>query len=153
MRTIPPFRLPGSDGRTWTQNDLLGRITILYLYPRDMTPGCTAEACDFRDRHAELVNAGILLLGVSGDSLDRHAQFIAKERLPFVLLSDPEHQLVQALGAWKQKNMYGKKTFGIERSTFLIDRQGNVAREWRKVKVEGHVAEVLHAACMLARVP
>lgn len=153
MATLPPFRLPGSDGKTWTQDDLRGRIAILYFYPRDMTPGCTTEACDFRDRHAELAAQGVLVLGVSTDSLERHAKFIAKERLPFVLLSDAEHRLAEALGVWKEKTMYGKKSFGIERSTFLIARDGAIAREWRKVKVEGHAAEVAQAALELARRP
>lgn len=151
MATMPAFSLPGSDGKTWTNANLAGKPYVLYFYPRDMTPGCTTESCDFRDNQAALKKLGVTVLGVSTDSLDSHAKFIAKEKLNFVLLADEEHHLAEALGVWKEKNMYGKKSWGIERSTFLVGGDGAIAQEWRKVKVEGHVAEVLAAAKSLVK--
>lgn len=150
MAKLPAFSLPGSDGRTWTAKDLAGRPAVIYFYPRDMTPGCTTESCDFRDNQAALRKLGVTVLGVSCDSLDSHAKFIAKEKLNFVLLSDPEHVLAEKLGVWGEKQNYGKTYFGIIRSTFLVDAQGAIVKEWRKVKVDGHVAEVVAAAQALA---
>ena len=146
MTAMPAFSLPGSDGATHSSKSLAGTPYVLYFYPRDMTPGCTTESCDFRDHHAELKKLGVQVFGVSTDSLDSHAKFIAKEKLNFVLLADTEHALAEKLGVWKEKNMYGKVSWGIERSTFLVDAQGAIAQEWRKVKVDGHVAEVVAAA-------
>lgn len=146
MATMPAFKLPGSDGKTWTNKDLAGKPYVLYFYPRDMTPGCTTESCDFRDQQSALKKLGVTVLGVSTDDLDSHAKFIAKEKLNFLLLADEQHALAEALGVWKEKNMYGKVSMGIERSTFLVDGKGAIAREWRKVKVDGHVAEVVAAA-------
>lgn len=146
MAKMPAFTLPGSDGKTWSAKGLAGTPYILYFYPRDMTPGCTIESCDFRDHHAELRTSGVQVFGVSTDSLDSHAKFIAKEKLNFVLLADEDHALAEKLGVWKEKNMYGKTSFGIERSTFLVAADGTIAQEWRKVKVDGHVAEVVAAA-------
>lgn len=150
MSAIPAFSLPGSDGKTYSSKALSGSIYVLYFYPRDMTPGCTTESCDFRDHHADLRKLGVQVFGVSADSLDSHAKFIAKEKLNFVLLADTEHVLAEKLSVWKEKNMYGKKSWGIERSTFLIDATGGIAREWRRVKVDGHVDEVIAAAKELA---
>lgn len=146
MAKMPAFSLPGSDGKTHTSKGLLGTPYIVYLYPRDMTPGCTVESCEFRDHHAELRKLGVQVFGLSTDGLDSHAKFIAKEKLNFVLLADEDHAVTEKLGAWKEKNMYGKTSWGTERSTFLVDAQGQIVREWRKVKVEGHVAEVVAAA-------
>lgn len=150
MPAFPAFSLPGSDGSTHSVKSLAGSPYILYFYPRDMTPGCTTESCDFRDRHSDLKKLGVRVFGVSTDSLDSHAKFIAKEKLNFVLLADEAHVLADKLGVWKEKNMYGKKSFGIERSTFLVDAAGQITQEWRKVKVDGHVAEVIAAATSLA---
>lgn len=150
MPKMPAFSLPGSDGATHGAKSLAGAPYILYFYPRDMTPGCTAESCDFRDHHADLRKLGVQVFGVSTDSLDSHAKFIAKEKLNFVLLADEEHVLAEKLGVWKEKNLYGKKSMGIERSTFLVAADGTIAQEWRKVKVDGHVAEVVAAAKALA---
>lgn len=151
MTAMPSFSLPGSDGATHSSKSLAGKPYVLYFYPRDMTPGCTTESCDFRDRQPAFRKLGIPVFGVSTDSLERHAKFIAKESLNFVLLSDEEHALAEALGVWKEKNMYGKKSWGIERSTFLVDAKGKIVREWRKVKVDGHAEEVAAAAADLAK--
>lgn len=150
MAKIPAFSLPGSDGKTWTAKDLAGKPAILYFYPKDMTPGCTTESCDFRDHHAALRKLGVQVFGISCDSLTSHAKFIAKEKLNFVLLTDEDHAFAEKLGVWGEKQNYGKTYFGIIRSTFLVDAAGGIAREWRKVKVDGHVAEVVAAAQELA---
>ncbi len=146
MAAFPAFSLSGSDGATHTSKSLVGAPYVLYFYPRDMTPGCTTESCDFRDHQADLKKLGVRVFGVSTDTLESHAKFIAKEKLNFVLLSDTDHALAEKLAVWKEKNMYGKKSFGIERSTFLVDAAGQLVREWRKVKVDGHVSEVIAAA-------
>jgi len=151
MTALPAFSLPGSDGATHSLKSLAGAPFILYFYPRDMTPGCTTESCDFRDQHAALKKLGVHVFGVSTDSLASHAKFIAKEKLNFVLLADEQHALAEALEVWKEKNMYGKKSWGIERSTFLVDAKGQLVRTWRKVKVDGHVAEVVAAASELIK--
>lgn len=146
MAKIPAFSLPGSDGATHSAKSLLGSPYVLYFYPRDMTPGCTTESCDFRDNHAALAKLGVKVFGVSCDSLASHAKFIAKEGLNFVLLADEEHVLAEKLGAWGEKSNYGKTYFGIIRSTYLVAADGTIARSWSKVKVDGHVAEVVAAA-------
>ena len=145
MASVPDFSLPGSDGNTYSPQSLQGRWYVLYFYPKDNTPGCTTEACDFRDQFARLSGHGVTVLGVSPDSLVSHEKFISKYELPFVLLSDTDHALASALGAWGPKKFMGKEYDGIIRSTFLINSQGEVVREWKKVKVKGHVDEVLAA--------
>ena len=132
-----------------TSKELLGTPYVLYFYPKDDTPGCTLEGKDFRDRHAELGNLGVRVIGVSRDSLASHAKFQGKYELPFELASDPDESLCRQFDVIKDKNMYGKKVRGIERSTFLVDAEGVLRKEWRKVKVDGHVAEVLAAAAEL----
>jgi peroxiredoxin Q/BCP len=129
--------------------DLLGRPYVLYFYPKDDTPGCTLEGKDFRDRHADFGKLGVRVLGVSRDSPASHAKFQQKYALPFELVSDADEKLCKLFDVIKDKNMYGKKVRGIERSTFLVDREGVLRKEWRKVKVDGHVAEVLAAAAEL----
>lgn len=146
MAQIPAFSLPGSDGKTWASKDLKGSAYVLYFYPRDSTPGCTTEACDFRDSLGALKRAGVQIFGVSPDSLTSHQKFIAKQDLPFVLLSDEGHAYAEKIGAWGEKMMYGKTVHGIIRSTFLVGADGTMLKEWRKVKVKGHVVEVLAAA-------
>ncbi len=143
---IPAFSLAGSDGKTWTSKELKGTPFVLYFYPKDSTPGCTTEACNFRDNHARLEMRGLKLFGISPDSLKSHANFIAKQELNFVLLSDSDKVLAQALGVWVTKSMYGREYLGIERSTFLVGANGKILKEWRKVKVPGHVDEVIAAA-------
>jgi peroxiredoxin Q/BCP len=127
-------------------SSLRGRKLVVYFYPKDNTPGCTSEAGDFRDLHAQFDQAGVTVLGVSRDSLRSHQNFRSKLELPFHLITDPEESLCNAFGVMKMKNMYGKQVRGIERSTFLIDASGKLARAWRGVKVPGHAQEVLDAA-------
>jgi peroxiredoxin Q/BCP len=146
MSTLPAFSLPGSDGKTWSNQDFLGKTWILYFYPKDNTPGCTQESCDFRDAAQDLAKAGLTVVGISPDSVKSHLGFIAKQQLNFLLLSDAEHGLAEALGVWVTKMNYGREYMGIERSTFLIGPDGAIRQEWRKVKVDGHVAAVLAAA-------
>lgn len=123
-------------------NDFKGQRVILYFYPKDNTSGCTQEACDFRDNINRLTSKATVI-GVSPDSVKSHIKFKEKHDLNFLLISDPEHILGEKYGVWKEKSMYGKKYMGIERSTFLLDKDGNIEKEWRKVKVKGHVDEVL----------
>lgn len=141
----PEFTLPAEPGGPITLSALRGRPVVLYFYPKDNTPGCTTEACDFRDRHARLEAAGAVVLGVSRDSLRSHAGFRQKFALEFPLLVDADAALHQRYGAWGDKTMYGKKTIGPLRATVLIDAAGNVARVWPKVSVKGHADAVLAA--------
>jgi peroxiredoxin Q/BCP len=143
-KAVKDFSLPSTGGGEFRLSDHRGKKLVLYFYPKDNTPGCTAEGADFRDLHAAFRKAGAEVFGVSRDSLKSHEGFKAKMKFPFELLSDAEEQLCQQLGVIKMKNMYGKKVRGIERSTFVIDREGKLAREWRGVKVNGHVKEVLN---------
>jgi thioredoxin-dependent peroxiredoxin len=141
----PAFTLKDDQGRKVKLSDLKGSPVILYFYPRDDTPGCTREACAFRDRSDELKKLGAVVLGVSTDSLESHAKFRDKYQLNFPLLSDPDQKVCQQYGAWREKNMYGKKSMGIQRSTYLIDSAGNVAKVWKRVQVDGHDSQVLDA--------
>jgi peroxiredoxin Q/BCP len=149
-KKIPAFSLPVSDGSSWKTADALKGKTpgnlVLYFYPKDMTPGCTLEGQDFRDLHAAFRRARTTVLGISKDSCVRHAKFRAKEEFPFELLSDEDEKVCQLFGVIREKSLYGRKFMGIERSTFLVDSNGKLVREWRKVKVKGHAAEVLEAA-------
>lgn len=145
-QAVPDIALPASNGETVRLSQFRGKKVVLYFYPKDQTPGCTQEACDFRDAHADFDASDTVIIGVSPDSVKSHLKFIEKQGLPFILLSDPDKEAAQAFGAWGEKTMYGRKTMGIIRSTFLIDREGKLAREWRNVKVKGHSAEVLEAA-------
>jgi peroxiredoxin Q/BCP len=142
---VPDFSLPATGGCDFRLSALRGQPLVIYFYPKDSTPGCTTEAQQFRDQHAAFVAAGGSVWGVSRDSLKSHENFKAKLGLPFELLSDPDESACLLFDVIKLKNMYGKKVRGIERSTFLIDRQGRLAREWRGVKADGHAAEVLAA--------
>jgi peroxiredoxin Q/BCP len=141
----PDFELAGADGPVRLA-DFAGKPLVVYFYPKDDTSGCTREAQDFTALAGDFAKAGVALLGVSKDSLASHAKFTAKYGLAVPLASDPEGAMIEAYGAWVEKNMYGRKYMGIERSTFLIDASGKLARIWRKVKVPGHAAEVLKAA-------
>jgi peroxiredoxin Q/BCP len=132
-------------GKEVSLEDYANKALILFFYPKDDTPGCTKEACAFRDSYEALVARGVALLGVSKDSIASHQKFIEKYHLPFPLLSDPEGELLEAFGVWREKNMYGKKVMGVERSTFLIDGEGVVRKVWRRVKVDGHVEAVARA--------
>jgi peroxiredoxin Q/BCP len=140
---LPAFSLQDDQGTTVTAQDLKGRWTVLYAYPKDSTPGCTTEACDFRDNLARVQSLGAQIYGISRDSLKSHQNFIAKQSLPFRLLSDPDLALLKPLGAFGKKKMYGKEVEGIIRSTFLIDPKGVIRHIWPKVSVKGHVEEVM----------
>ena len=141
----PDFSLPDQDGSTVTLKGLKGKQVVLYFYPKDDTSGCTKEACDFRDSLAPIKKAGAVVIGVSKDGKASHQKFIAKYGLPFALLSDEETVVCNAYGVYKEKSMYGRKYMGIERSTFVIDATGRIKALFRKVKVPGHVDEVLAA--------
>lgn len=139
----PDFTLPASSGKEITLSDLKGKNIVLYFYPKDMTPGCTTQACDFRDYHEDFSQLDTVILGVSPDPLDKHAKFIEKYDLPFLLLADENHEVAEKYGVWKLKKNFGKEYMGIERSTFIIDKEGKIIKETRKVKVKGHVEEEL----------
>ena len=141
----PDFSLPDQDGSTVTLKSFKGKQVVLYFYPKDDTSGCTKEACDFRDSLAPIKKAGAVVLGVSKDGKASHQKFIAKYGLPFALLSDEEVTVCTAYGVYKEKSMYGRKYMGIERSTFVIDATGRIKALFRKVKVPGHVDDVLAA--------
>ncbi|MBI3331098.1 MAG: thioredoxin-dependent thiol peroxidase [Candidatus Omnitrophica bacterium] len=141
----PPFSLQAGDGKTMALSDFRGKRVILYFYPKDDTPGCTREACGFRDARPRLSRAGAVVLGVSRDSEPSHRRFAEKFGLTFPLLSDPDAAVCKAYGVWKQKSLYGRTYWGIERATFLIDEEGRIARIFPKVKVDGHVEAVLQA--------
>ena len=141
----PDFSLPDQDGSTVTLKSFMGKQVVLYFYPKDDTSGCTKEACDFRDSLAPIKKAGAVVIGVSKDGKASHQKFIAKYGLPFALLSDEETVVCNAYGVYKEKSMYGRKYMGIERSTFVIDATGRIKALFRKVKVPGHVDEVLAA--------
>ena len=141
----PDFTLPASNGEHVTLSQFRGKYVVLYFYPKDMTPGCTTEACHFRDHYETLTKLGAVVIGISPDSLERHKKFIEKHNLPFLLLSDEKQDVAKAYHVWKLKKNFGKEYMGIERSTFLIDPNGHIIKEWRKVKVNGHVEEVLGA--------
>lgn len=140
-KKAPAFNLPSPNGKV-ALKDQKGKNVVLYFYPRDNTPGCTTEACDFRDQAGTFDAADTVVLGVSTDSVASHEKFAAKHELPFTLLSDEDHAICEKYGVWVEKNMYGKKSMGIQRATFLIDKEGKIAAVWPKVKVAGHVTEV-----------
>ena len=141
----PDFSLPDANGKTVSLKDFAGKTLVIYFYPKDDTPGCTKESCDFRDNLARLKRAGAAVVGVSRDSVKSHAKFAAKYDLPFPLLSDTEGEMLQAYGVWQKKSFMGKSFMGIVRSTFLVDGKGVIRKVWEKVKVEGHVDEVVGA--------
>jgi peroxiredoxin Q/BCP len=141
----PVFSLKGDDGKTYKSADFKGKPVVVYFYPKDDTPGCTKEACAFRDRKKEIEKLGAVVLGVSPDDADSHAKFRKKFDLNFPLLIDENHALADQFGAWREKNMYGKKSMGIVRSTFLIGPDGKIAKAWKKVNVDGHDEQVLDA--------
>ena len=141
----PDFSLEDASGVKHGLKDFKGRKIVLYFYPKDDTPGCTTEACGFRDQHGAIEDRGAIVIGVSPDKPASHVKFAEKYNLPFLLLADPEHSLIEAFGAWGEKKMYGKSFMGVIRSTFIIDEKGKIAAAWPKVSPEGHAEEVLSA--------
>ncbi len=145
----PDFTLPTDNNGEFTLSALRGKNIVLYFYPKDSTPGCTTESKDFRDLADDFKKTDTLIFGVSKDSVKSHDKFKEKYCLPFPLISDEEGKVIETYGVWKEKSMYGKTFMGIERSTFLIDKEGKLNKIWRKVKVNGHAAEVLEASKLL----
>jgi thioredoxin-dependent peroxiredoxin len=139
----PDFTLSASNGKEISLSDFKGKSVILYFYPKDDTPGCTTEACDFRDQHEQFEELNTVILGISPDPIKSHAKFIEKHGLPFLLLADENHEIAERYDVWKLKKNFGKEYMGIERSTFLINEEGILEKEWRSVKVKGHVEEAL----------
>ena len=140
---LPDFELPATGTQRFQLSAFKGHPFVLYFYPRDDTPGCTVEGTQFRDLHGEFMKAKVAVFGVSRDSVASHEKFKKKMGFPFELLSDPDEKVCSIFGVMKMKNMYGRQVRGVERSTFVIDREGRIAREWRGVKVPGHAREVL----------
>jgi peroxiredoxin Q/BCP len=140
---VPNFTLPSSTGQEVSLSDYLGRKVIVYFYPKNMTPACTQEACEFRDAYDQISTLGAVVLGISPDPLASHIRFTEKNSLPFPLLSDEDHKVSEMFGVWQLKKLYGREFMGIVRSTFLIDEQGILLQEWRKVRVKGHVASTI----------
>jgi len=147
----PDFELPSDREATYRLSDFRGRWVVLFFYPKAMTPGCTTEACGFRDSHGLLMSMGAEVLGISHDSVERLVRFREKNGLTFPLLSDPERRVTQAYGVYALKKMAGREYMGIVRSTFLIDPEGKIAAQWRKVRVKGHVEEVVSRLKELTR--
>ena len=141
----PDFQLQDQNGNDVKLSQFRGKNVVLYFYPKDDTPGCTREACDFRDQHSAVREAGAVVLGVSPDDTKSHQKFATKFSLPFPLLADTGHQVAESYGVWGEKSLYGRTFMGITRATFLIDTEGKVARVWPKVKVQGHVQEILQS--------
>lgn len=142
----PDFTLETDGGGSVSLSALKGQKVVVYFYPKDNTPGCTQESCDFRDLHPDFSKVNAVIIGISKDSVTSHDGFKAKYDLPFILAADPDLEAIKGFDVWREKNMYGKKSMGVERSTFLIDEKGVIARAWRKVKVADHAREVLEAA-------
>ncbi len=141
-QTAPEITLPASNGSNVKLSDFKGKNVVLYFYPKDMTPGCTTEACDFRDKHTDFSDLNTVIIGVSPDPISKHEKFIEKHQLPFLLLADEKKELANAFDVWKLKKNFGKEYMGIERSTFILDKDGKIVKEWRKVKVKDHTNEV-----------
>jgi peroxiredoxin Q/BCP len=140
---VPDFTLPAASGENVSLSDYGGKRVVIYFYPKDMTPGCTKESCDFRDYNTEFLRENTEIIGISPDDLASHTQFISEYALPFLLLSDTDHKVCEMFGVWNLKERDGQQFYGVERSTFLIDEQGVLVKEWRTVQVDGHVADVL----------
>ncbi|WP_456277516.1 thioredoxin-dependent thiol peroxidase [Bacillus sp. AK128] len=142
--TSPNFSLQANNGEMVSLSDFKGKKhVILYFYPKDMTPGCTTEACDFKEHHESFADLDAVIIGVSPDPLEKHQKFVEKYDLPFLLLVDADHQVAESFGVWTLKKNFGKEYMGIERSTFVISKEGIIEKAWRKVKVKGHVEEAL----------
>lgn len=139
----PNFTLNDKDGNLVSLSDFFGKKTVIYFYPKDNTPGCTRQACAFASQNPEFENRGIVVIGISKDSVESHQRFALKYSLPFILLSDPDLEAIKAYGVWQEKNMYGKKTFGVIRTTFIVDENGNIEHIMPKVKPDTNAEEIL----------
>jgi len=139
----PQFTLPNQEGKQISLSDYAGKNVVLYFYPKDMSPGCTTEACDFRDKHESFGELNAVIVGISPDPVEDHKEFINKHDLPFELLADEDHKVCEDYDVWKLKNLNGKEFMGVIRSTFIIDKDGNLQKEFRDVQVEGHVESAL----------
>jgi peroxiredoxin Q/BCP len=148
-RLAPDFTLPASSGSSVSLHDYRGKKVVIYFYPQDNTPTCTQESCDFRDYNGKFAELGVEVIGISPDELIAHHKFIAKYELPFLLLSDSDHQVAEKYGVWALKKLYGREYMGIIRSTFLIDEEGYIVKEWSKVRIKNHVQLVLDAVVEL----
>lgn len=142
-KKAPNFTLQNQDGENISLSDFKGKNVVLYFYPKDMTPGCTTQACDFRDNYDAFKDHDTVIVGISPDPIERHQKFIAKHDLPFHLLADVEQEVAELYGVWKLKKMFGKEFYGIERSTFILDKDGILQKEERKVRVKGHIDKTL----------
>ena len=145
-KKAPDFALETIGSRQVKLSDFIGSKVVLFFYPKDLTPACTQESCDFRDAFAEFGENGTVVLGISNDTAQTHEKFAAKHGLPFELLADTEHRVCEQYGVWQLKKLYGREYMGLVRSTFLIDKKGKLVREWRNVRVKGHVQAVLEAS-------
>ena len=150
-RVVADFTCAATGEQNIRLKDFRGKHVVLYFYPKDSTPGCTQEGLDFKELHAKFQRQGAVILGVSRDSVASHEKFKAKQKFPFELLADPDEKLCKTFDVIREKSLYGRKFLGVERSTFLIDADGKLRQEWRKVKVKGHAAEVLESVIMLNR--
>lgn len=139
----PDFTLKNQDGRDISLSDFKGKNVVLYFYPKDMTPGCTTQACDFRDHHESFSDVNAVIIGISPDPIEQHQKFIDKHDLPFQLLADEDHEVAEKYGVWQLKKMFGNEFYGIVRSTFIIDEKGRLIEELRNVRVKGHVEKAL----------
>ncbi|WP_435169260.1 thioredoxin-dependent thiol peroxidase [Paenibacillus glycanilyticus] len=148
-KKAPDFKLPASNGETVKLSDYRGKKVVLYFYPKDNTPTCTQQACDFRDAYPAMVDSNTVVLGISPDPVKSHEKFIGKQSLPFLLLSDENHKVCEKYGIWQMKKLYGREYMGVVRSTFLINEKGKLVREWRGVKIKGHVQQVADEAAKL----
>ncbi|MDP3976271.1 MAG: peroxiredoxin [bacterium] len=144
-KAFPGFHLDDQSGKTWTEKDLQGSWTVVYAYPKDMTPGCTVEAHEFSDLHGSFKKLGVQIFGLSPDDITSHMKFCEKDGITFPLLADTEQKLLKSLGSWMKKSMYGREYMGVDRSTWLVDPEGTIVKEWHQVKAAGHAQEVLNA--------
>ncbi|MBP3966975.1 thioredoxin-dependent thiol peroxidase [Paenibacillus lignilyticus] len=145
-KKAPDFTLPALGGREVSLSQFAGKKVVLFFYPKDLTPACTQESCDYRDSYAAFGECNTVVLGISIDDVQTHERFAEKYELPYELLADPEHRVCELYGVWQMKKLYGREYMGLVRSTFLINEKGKLVREWRNLRVKGHVQEVLEAA-------
>ncbi|MDF2668549.1 MAG: thioredoxin-dependent thiol peroxidase [Paenibacillus sp.] len=149
-KLAPAIKLPGTGGEEVSLKDFRGKKVVLFFYPQDQTPTCTVEACEFRDSFTEFAEADTIIIGISPDSVSSHERFIDKQQLPYLLLADEKLKACKTYDVWQQKKLYGREYMGVVRSTFLIDRKGKLAAEWRNIRIKGHIEKVLEAVRKLS---